>query len=219
MRSASACCVFDHSRELLRPTGAFAAFTTGTAFTASFGRRAARPTALTAATFRGRSTGATTFAARSATFTAATALTGATAAGSTTSTGEVRPQLVFSELAVAILVELLQSGSCVVDLFGGNLSVLVGVESRQHGEKLHHVPTRSAGTTPFTGTTGATRPSFAATALGAAFGATAARRTAFRTLSIRPDAEQQTESSGQNSQFVSFSHEKLQSMGETLRLC
>jgi hypothetical protein len=38
-------------------------------------------------------------------------------------------------------------------------------------------------------------------------------------LSIRPDAEQQTESSGQNSQFVSFSHEKLQSMGETLRLC
>lgn len=175
---------FHHSSDLLRSTRAFAAFTTGAAFTASFGRRSAGPTALTAATFRGRSAGATAFAARSATFTATTALTGATAARSATSAREVRPQLIFSELAVAILVELLQSGSCVVDLFGGDLSVLVGIESRQHGEELHHVPTGSAGTAPFTGTT---RPPFAATALGAtfatAFGATA-RRPAFRTLGV-----------------------------------
>jgi hypothetical protein len=129
--------------------------------------------------------------------------------------GEVRAQFLFGQLSIAVLVERLQRSCGIVDLFGRDLAVLVGIERDQNRKELHDVPTR---TTPSrssgTSAAGTTRSALAAT-----FGATTSRRASFRALSIRPAAEQQSNSGGQNGQLLGFSHEKLQLTRRTLRMC
>ena len=69
--------------------------------------------------------------------TATFAATGRTLAGCTSAATEIWTQLVFGQLAILILVELLKGCNGTLNFLGGNLTVAITVQCAHHREHPH----------------------------------------------------------------------------------